>query len=196
MSNFITDFFAKIKANKVKNDQLEEERKNKILAGDFEPIETDLRLESDEQAFKVFTADRMGLIEKVTQHTEKEGVIGRAIVGGVVLGDAGVVSGALTADSKTSENTEQSIERVGHGRMYFTNKRFIFVGDTLVSIPYDKIMEARFEHSILDQKLFVNYPEMIKSEHYLLSGEDAADCELYYKGIKNKSADKSANQEV
>lgn len=166
----------------------EEARVNKILSGQIEPIETNLNLEENEACYFIVPADRKALVEKIQVYTEvkskKKGVIGRAVVGGVLLGPLGALGGAVTAGSKgktiTKQNTSSKLTKIDSGQLIFTNKRVLFVGSQLISIPYDSMPLVEFPSR---KKIVINYHTMENGEYYEISGSNAKDTELYFNGI-------------
>lgn len=182
---------------KVQLAKAEEARKQKILAGELAPITVKTTLQSNEIAFLELTARRLASLDSVIQETvgssKKKHVVGRAIVGGALLGPLGAVAGAATAGSKqtstTTERTVSSNEVVDSGQIIFTNKRFIFLGnnDSVISLPYAEIIAAGFSGNQVKLK----YTGMLSGEYYEVFGEGAKDIELYYAGIT--SHQKKAN---
>lgn len=172
----------------------EEARQQKILAGEIEPVQVIVNLEPNEKAYAEFGAKRMAVVDRVVEKTvsksKKKGVVTRAVVGGVLLGPLGALGGAATAGSKgnstTTQETVSKLEAVDTGSLILTNKRLVFMGQNLVSLPYDKLLAVSFAGSMGGKKLIVKYEGMLKDEHYVVSGEKAKDTELYYKGITEK----------
>lgn len=175
----------------------EETRKQKILNGELVPITVTPTLQPNETAYLELTARRLASNNSVIQETvgtsKKKHVVGRAIVGGVLLGPLGAVGGAATAGSKqTSTITEKTIsstEVVDSGQIIFTNQRFIFLGnnDSVISLPYAEIIAAGFNGNQVKLK----YAGMLSGEYYEVFGESAKDTELYYAGITKGQADKT-----
>jgi hypothetical protein len=170
----------------------EQERKNRILNGDIQPINLFINLNQDEKPYAEFNAKRLAMVEEVVQHTtvktKKKGVASRAIVGGVLLGPLGALGGAATAGSKgnsvTTQNVTQSVKAVDTGQLILTNQRVLFIGNNIVSIPYGNILAFSFESRLKGIELLtLKYPEMLPSESYAITGSTAKDAELYYMGI-------------
>lgn len=117
-------------------------------------------------------------------------MITRAVVGGVLLGPLGAVGGAATAGSKNNSTTTQEtvsrLQQVDKGSLIFTNKRMMFIGTGVVSLPYDKLIAVSFGSTMTGKKITVKYEGMLKDEHYVISGDKAKDTELYYRGITEK----------
>lgn len=189
----------KKKINDYKDDQArkkaeEEARQQKILAGEIEPVQVIVNLEPNEKAYAEFGAKRMAVVDRVVEKTvsksKKKGVVTRAVVGGVLLGPLGALGGAATAGSKgnstTTQETVSKLEAVDTGNLILTNKRLVFMGQNLVSLPYSKLLAVSFANSMGGKKLIVKYEGMLKDEHYVVSGDKAKDTELYYKGITDK----------
>lgn len=192
------NFTSRIKkaVNDYKDDQAlkkadEEARQQAIRSGDIQPIQVVVNLESDEKAYAQFGAKRMALVDRVVEKTvgktKKKGVVTRAIVGGVFLGPLGALGGAATAGSKgsstTVHETVSKLEAIDGGSIIFTNRRLIFVGREVVSLPYGKIVAVSFGKTMSGKKLIVKYEGMLKDEHYVLSGSNAKDSELFYEGV-------------
>lgn len=164
-------------------------RKQKILDGELAPITVKATLQPNEIAYLELTARRMAAVDSVIQETvgssKKKHVVGRAIVGGVLLGPLGAVGGAATAGSKqTSTTTERTISEINvidSGQVVFTNKRFIFLGnnDSVISLPYSEIIAAGFSGN----QVRLRYAGMLGGEYYEVFGDNAKDAKLYYTGI-------------
>ena len=189
----------KKKINDYKDEQArkkaeEEARQQKILSGQIEPVQVVVSLEQNEKAYVELGAKRMAvvdrIIEKTVGKTKKKGVVTRAVVGGVLLGPLGALGGAATAGSKgnstTTQETVSKLEVVDNGSLILTNKRLMFVGQNVVSLPYSKLVAVSFGNSMTGKKLFEKYEGMLKDEQYVISGDKAKDTELYYKGITDK----------
>lgn len=176
-------------------------RQQAILAGQIEPISVVVNLKPGEKAYAEYAAKRMaivdGVVEKTVGKSKKKGVLTRAVVGGVLLGPLGAIGGAATAGTKGTSTTTQEIvsklAMVDKGNLIFTNKRIIFLGDTVVSLPYQKLIAVSFGRTMGGKKLMVKYDDMLKNEHYILGGGQAKDTELYYKGITEHLLIDSAN---
>lgn len=178
-------------ADKAQKRADEEQRQNKILAGNIAPISILVNLEPNEVAYLELPANRMATVERIEEYTtgktKKKGVLTRAVVGGVLLGPLGALGGAATAgskgNSKTIQKTVSRVERVDTGKLIFTNKRLVFLGNYVFSLPYQNIVGAEFSGGLGGSKLALKYQEMLNGEHFILSGPNAKDSELYYKGI-------------
>ena len=176
---------------KVKQKAEDEARKQAIADGKIEPIAVSVKLGSDEKAFVEFQAKRNALVEKVVEQTytktKKKGGITRAVVGGMTFGIGGALVGAGTAKSHGTSTTVQhdvsSIEAVDEGTLIFTNKRILFVGKEIISIPHDDLMAVDFAKSFGGMTMKVKYAGMLKDEHYVIKGDGAKEADLYYKGI-------------
>lgn len=169
---------------------LEQERQKKILTGNIKPIIVSMNLQADEKAYLELSANRMASVDSIIEHSvgknKKKGgsVVGRAIVGGVLLGPLGALGGAATAKSKNSSTTTQQvvskIEQVDSGRLILTNKRFIFVGNNnVISLTYPEIIATSFSGN----NATIKYNGMLNSEHFVVHGPTASDTQLYYNGI-------------
>jgi hypothetical protein len=175
----------KEKALAVANEQA---RQQKILAGDIIPITVTMNLQPDEKAYLDLTARRMASVDDVIQVTtgksKKKHVIGRALVGGVLLGPLGAVGGAATAGSKsnsvTTQKTVSSIKLIDSGQIILTNKRFIFMGNNnIISLPYVEVVAAGFS----GKRANIKYAGMLNGEYFEVSGLAVKDAQLYYNGI-------------
>lgn len=175
---------------KARQAKVEEARKQKILDGDISPItvHAKLPLEPDEVAYLELVARRMAFVDSTIQQTvgksKKKGVVGRAVVGGVLLGPLGAVAGAATAGSKqtatTTERTVSTNSAIDSGSIIFTNQRFIFTGNgEKVSVPYSEMRITGFNGKIIN----VQYAGMLNGEHYEVFGDAVKDAKLYYEGI-------------
>ena len=176
------------KEEKARQVALEQARQQKILAGDIAPIVVSVNLQSDEVAYLELTARRMASVDSIVEQTvgksKKKHVVGRAVVGGVLLGPLGALGGAATAGSKnkstTTQQTVSSIKQVDSGQMLLTNKRFIFIGNNnIISLTYPEIIATSFNGS----KASIKYDGMLNSEYFEVFGPTANDTPLYYKGI-------------
>lgn len=172
----------------------EDARKQKIINGELAPITVTTNIQPNETAYLELTARRMATVDSVIQETvgnsKKKHVVGRAIVGGVLLGPLGAVGGAATAGSKqastTTEKTVSTVKLIDSGKVIFTNQRFVFLGnnDSVISLPYSEIVAAGFNGNQVKLK----YAGMLNGEYYEVFGEGAKDTELYYEGITKHKA--------
>ncbi len=171
----------------------EEARKQAILDGHISPIQTTMALKPGETAYLQLSAKRKALVDKIVEHTvgktKRKNVVGRAIVGGILTGGIGVIAGAATAGKKTNttttQSTETSIEDVDKGIMIITNQRIVFIGNNVISLPYDQIFGFQFKHGLTgSNKVAIKYTGMMKGEFFELSGDGSKDTELYYQGVK------------
>ena len=176
------------KEEKARQVALEQARQQKILAGDIAPIVVSVNLQPDEVAYLELTARRMASVDSIVEQTvgksKKKHVVGRAVVGGVLLGPLGALGGAATAGSKnkstTTQQTVSSMKQVDSGQMLLTNKRFIFIGNNnIISLTYPEIIATSFNGS----KASIKYDGMLNSEYFEVLGPAANDTPLYYKGI-------------
>lgn len=176
------------KEEKARQVALEQARQQKILAGDIAPITVSVNLQPDEVAYLELTARRMASVDSIVEQTvgksKKKHVVGRAVVGGVLLGPLGALGGAATAGSKnkstTTQQTVSSMKQVDSGQMILTNKRFIFIGNNnIISLTYPEIIATSFNGS----KASIKYDGMLNSEYFEVFGPTANDTPLYYKGI-------------
>lgn len=176
------------KEEKARQVALEQARQQKILAGDIAPIVVSVNLQPDEVAYLELTARRMASVDSIVEQTvgksKKKHVVGRAVVGGVLLGPLGALGGAATAGSKnkstTTQQTVSSMKQVDSGQMLLTNKRFIFIGNNnIISLTYPEIIATSFNGS----KASIKYDGMLNREYFEVFGPTANDTPLYYKGI-------------
>lgn len=176
------------KEEKARQVALEQARQQKILAGDIAPIVVSVNLQPDEVAYLELTARRMASVDSIVEQTvgksKKKHVVGRAVVGGVLLGPLGALGGAATAGSKnkstTTQQTVSTMKQVDSGQMLLTNKRFIFIGNNnIISLTYPEIIATSFNGS----KASIKYDGMLNSEYFEVFGSTANDTPLYYKGI-------------
>lgn len=185
---------AEREAERARQEAEEQARQEKILSGEIEPVQLTVNLEQNEKAYADFGAKRMAIVDRIIKKTvtksKKKGVVTRAVVGGVLLGPLGALGGAATAGSKgtssTTQETVSKVETVDSGTLLLTNKRIMFMGQNIVSLPYNKLLAISFANASGGKKLIVKYEGMLKDEHYVVSGEKAKDTELYYRGITDK----------
>jgi hypothetical protein len=190
------DAFNNYQANQQAIKEAEEARRNKIWSGDIEPVDAGCQLEVGEKAYFVSNANRMALVSSIIEETKgkskKKGVVGRAVVGGLLLGPLGALGGAATAgsrdNSKTIQKTVTSIQTIDNGRMIFTNKRIIFIGNNIISLPYNELLSTDFANISNGQKFTPKYQGMENGEFYNLNGKDSRDSNLYYEGITSHIA--------
>jgi len=166
----------------------EQARQQSILAGNIAPIAVTVALQPGETAYLQLNAKRMAQVESVVQTTvgksKKKGVVGRAIVGGVLLGPLGAVGGAATAGSRNKSTTvSQTVSRlqvVDNGTLIFTNRRFLFIGQNNVfALPYSELIAVEFS----GKRASLKYNGMLNGEYYELIGFAATELQLYYSGI-------------
>lgn len=166
----------------------------KISLGQIEPISPVINLEVNEKAYAQFNAYRMASVEHTVEHTtgeaKKKGVFKRAIVGGVLLGPLGALGGAATAGSKITSTTVQTktkkVEKVDEGFIILTNKRVLFSGQNILSLPYNEIIGADFSNYVGDRKVFFKYADMLEGEFFQIPRFTTQHMDLYYKGITEK----------
>ena len=188
------DFIASLTKPFEDKKEAAEAHKQAIINGDIEPITPTVKLKQKEKAYVEFPAKRRAIItttvQRTVEKTKKKGGITRAVVGGALLGPVGAVVGATTAKSKGnavgySENVE-NLENIDEGVLLLTNQRLLFVGQEIISIPYDELMGAQFENTMTGSKIVVKYPGMLKGEQYFISGKEAKLSKLYYQAITEK----------
>lgn len=172
----------------------ERKRKFKILSGKIQPIQSSFNLKDNEEAYYQFETERKADVQYTDSYTtgitKKKGIIGRAVVGDLVFGKAGAIIGGVTADNEINSSTRQELstrtETIDKGKMLFTNKRILFVGKEVVSIPYDDILAFYFpnpskpHYPHLDLAMEVRYPSMLKNESYILPNTQV---ELFFRGV-------------
>lgn len=173
-------------------------RKGAIASGEIEPIQVVVNLEPGELAYASFPAKKMGDVETQTQttvgSTKKKGVVKRGAVGMILAGPVGGVLGAATASntSETATTTEISreLKQLDKGQLIFTSRRVVFVGQGVVSLPYDQVVAVTFKNGLTGATVSLKYDGMSPNEHYILSGGQAKDSELYYRSIQNHLIEK------
>lgn len=184
-----------------KSRQIEsQERINNILVGHIEPLQTEYNLEDGEKVYYELYANRMAIVEQTTERTEykskKKGVLGRAIVGGVLLGPLGALGGAVTAGSEGKTNiikkTQRTLQIVDSGNLLLTNRRILFLGNNIISLPYSFVPMVDFPSPT---KMVIKYRGMENGEYYSLTSNNAREANLYYKGIVNNLVDKTRNEQ-
>ena len=177
------------------------EAERQIWAGNFGPIDSGLMLEAGEEAYCRFGDTLYKAVrEEVTSYTSGKTTshaFGRAVVGGAFLGTTGAIAGAMGApqrsQSVTTQVTSSEIGILDQGDLLFTNKRFIFVGRTVFSIPYDILMGVTFRDTkeYVDvrirerhRELALLYEGMPRGLHFVIA--DGLTAERYYHGIREK----------
>lgn len=167
-------------------------RKAAIVAGDIDPIQVVVNLEPGEVAYASFPAKRMANVETHSQKTvgrsKKKGVVLRAVVGTMIASPIGGVVGAATAGSKsesvTTTEVSSELKQIDKGNLIFTNRRIVFVGAGVVSLPFAELIAVAFKNGLTGANVSMKYNGMMPNEHYLLSGAQAKDSELYYRSIQ------------
>jgi hypothetical protein len=132
--------------------QVEDARRLSIRSGEITPISLMVNLEVNEIAYLELPAYRVATVEKILEHTtgksKKKGTLGRAVIGGVLLGRLGAIGGAATSGSKISTVTTQSssfvTETIDTGRLILTSHRLLFLGKNVVSLPYRQLLAIGF----------------------------------------------------
>ena len=171
-----------------------EAHKQSIIDGDIEPIVSSIKLKQGEKAYVEFPAKRRAIVtttvQRTVEKTKKKGGITRAVVGGALLGPVGAVVGATTAKSKGNavgytENVE-NLNNIDEGVLLFTNQRLLFVGQEIVSIPYDELIGIKINNTITGAEIDAKYAGMLKGEQYFISGKEAKLSKLYYQTITEK----------
>jgi len=164
-------------------------RKIAISSGNILPIIVNCNLQENENAYISYPAQRVALVSHTvtTQIHKRKGTVGRAIVGGVLLGPLGALGGAVTAGSKTkvNEKTTEKSEVIDTGSLILTNKRTLFIGkNQVVSMQNEKTLNILVDDGFSTRKVTIQYPEMMKGEAYKISGPDIKDLDLYIEGMK------------
>ncbi len=189
----INDYQKEMEEIKIKEQKEEEELIAKIISGNIPPVTLDFAVKFDpkEVPYISYSANRKALIEYIEEHTEgksqKTGVFGRAIVGSVLLGPVGMLAGAATAGGKQKSTTTQKkievTDVVDVGQLILTNKRLLFIGKGVLSLPYKEIISASFDTS--DEEIYLKYAGMLKDEHFdlSLSGPSSKYAKYYFEGI-------------
>lgn len=188
------------KEEKAKAVAFENTRHQKIQVGELLPIPATatMNLQVGETAYLELPARRLALVDSVIQETvgtsKKKHIIRRAVVGGVLTGGVGAIVGGATAGSKhkstTTERIVSSTEVVDSGQLILTDKRFIFVGNNVISRPYEEVVTAQFRGN----KAIIKYADMLNGEHYEVFGSAAKDAQLYYDGIRHMLSAKTVPQ--
>ena len=171
-----------------------EAHKQAVANGDISPITPSVKLKQGEKAYAEFTAKRKAIvtttIQRTVEKTKKKGGITRAVVGGALLGPVGAVVGATTAKSKGNSvgYTEdiESLKDIDQGILVLTDQRMLFVGQEIVSIPYDELVGVKFKNTITGAEISVKYAGMLKGEQYFISGKEAKLSKMYYQAITEK----------
>lgn len=171
---------------------VENVRQEQLVKGVFEPVPMTINLDEHESAYAVFNASRYALVDKVTEtttgRTKKKGIVGRAVVGGVLLGPVGALGGAATAGSKTHStttlNTSKVSDAIDHGQLILTNNRLLFMGNNgILSLPYTEILAHDFyQRSTAITNLKLKFLEMLPGEYFALSGPAVKDANLDFSG--------------
>jgi hypothetical protein len=168
----------------------EEKRINGILSGNISPITSQFSLQTGEKLYYSVQAQRMATFTEVTERTEtntdKGDALARGCGCGCLFGWIGALLGALSANSKTTsrviKESRDSTRAVDKGMVLMTNRRILFNGENLVSVPYEDILLMDFEKG-KDISMVMKYPNMLNKEYFNLYGDGATDCDYYYKGI-------------
>ena len=171
-----------------------EAHKQAVMSGDISPITPFVKLKQGEKAYAELPAKRKALvtttIQRTAQKTKKKGGITRAVVGGALLGPVGAVVGASTAKSKgNSVGYAEEVENmsdIDKGVLVFTDQRMLFVGQEIVSIPYDELVDIRFIDMLTGAEISVKYAGMLEGEKYFASGKEAKLSKMYYQAITEK----------
>lgn len=171
-----------------------EAHKQAVSDGDISPIAPSVKLKQNEKAYVEFPAKRKAIvtttIQRTVAKTKKKGGITRAVVGGALLGPVGAVVGASTAKSKGNSvgYTEEvdNLSDIDKGILVLTDQRMLFVGQEIVSIPYDELVSVQFENTITGAEISVKYTGMLKGEQYFISGKEAKLSKMYYQAITKK----------
>jgi hypothetical protein len=167
----------------------EQERIKNILAGNIAPINSSkYNLPTDEKLYFTVGANRKATLRSIKEYTEnstkRKGTLGRAVVGGVLLGPLGAVAGAATAKTEGKTEVKQkvksSVETIDRGELLFTNKRIMFVGEKqIISLPYAELITVEFPRT---DRLLLRYEAMEDQEYYQLSSSET---KIFYEGIIN-----------
>lgn len=147
----------------------EQKRRFIILSGSIKPIQTSFHLKAGEKAYYEFHTVRLADREYIKSYTQGQ-ARSPFIKGGILRGNTKI-------DTTTNQIRLTENEGVDSGQMILTNKRVLFVGKEVVSIPYEDILTIYFDSS----RMTIKYPQMLKGESYSIMD---AEPELYYKGIQ------------
>jgi len=163
--------YAKYQDEQAKKKVAEGARKKSILSGKIESFTPSCNLEKNEKAYAEFPADRMAIVEHIEEHSigksHRKGVLGRAIVGGVLLGPLGALGGAATAGSRSESTSIQKkierIDKIDSGKLIFTNKRLLFIGNEFWHLSHKEVIYVEFRGN----QFYLKYPEMKKGEYFV-----------------------------
>ena len=170
---------------------LEDESVIEARAGRLKPLEVKIALNAGESAFTEYPCKRTATVdrieEKTVSSTKKKGVLGRAVVGGALVGGVGAIVGAVSAGSKTNAKTTQetvrSEETLDQGHLYFTNSRLLFVGHEIVSIDYKSLICTEFSMTLAGCRMELKYSGMLKNEAFLIPGRDGLNAKEMFTAI-------------
>jgi len=159
--------------------ELERKRRFTILSGSVKTITSSFHLKSGEHAYFQFETTRLADREYVKSYTQ-----GKArspfITGGILRGNTQIDT--TTSQVRLTENV-----KIDSGKMLFTNRQILFVGEKqVVNIPYDEIISVEFH----DSQMIIKYPQMLSGEAY----KAEPDTKFYYQGIMNFLEEKKATE--
>lgn len=177
-----------------------------LRAGNIQPIDTGLALDPGEEAYCKFNALFRAAMEEVTSYTsgttKSSGTIGRAIIGGALFGSTGAIVGAVGAPqhskSATKSVTTYEVLTVDQGYIVLTNKRFIFVGQSVFSVPYTILLSVEFRNTsiVFDYRIPKRHRELVALYDGMPRGmcfviDDGESAELCYQALYRKLSGES-----
>ena len=171
---------------------IEDESVIEAREGKLKPLEVKIALNLGEAAFTEYPCKRTATVdrieEKTVSSTKKKGVLGRAVVGGALVGGVGAIVGAVSAGSKTNAKTTQetvsSEETLDQGHLYFTNSRLLFVGNEIVSVDYKSLISIEFKMTLAGCRMELKYPGMLKNETFVIPGRDGLNAKDMFRAIR------------
>ncbi len=120
--------------------------------------------------------------------TKKSGVLSGALIGGMAGGMAGAEIGAslMARDqSKTTTNIISSTQAklMSKGQMVFTNKRVLYIGREVVSVPYKELLRIEIFPGRTHHTITLLRENMTQGEFYLSFDKKRTDILYYLEGV-------------